>query len=207
MKLNGFYFITDSRLSKKGNIEDAEAAIRGGAKVVQYREKDTSMVEFLREAVELKRICSQKNVLFLVNDNVAATLLTGADGVHLGQDDMPLEAARRILGSRKIVGVTVHNIEEAVKAEWEGADYLGLSPIFSTSTKLDAGPAAGLELIRKVKKTVRLPCVAIGGINEKNADSVIKAGADSLSAISATVAKDDVEKAVRLFANKFDATI
>jgi len=120
---------------------------------------------------------------------------------------MPLEAARRILGSRKIVGVTVHNIEEAVKAEWEGADYLGLSPIFSTSTKLDAGPAAGLELIRKVKKTVRLPCVAIGGINEKNADSVIKAGADSLSAISATVAKDDVEKAVRLFANKFDATI
>jgi thiamine-phosphate pyrophosphorylase len=203
MRLRGFYFITDSRLSRKSNLEDVKAAVKGGAKIVQYREKDKNLVEFLTEAFELKKICAEKKVLFLINDNVAACLLTQSDGVHLGQDDMPLQTARNILGKNKIIGITVHNVEEAIAAEKDGADYLGVSPIFQTNTKLDAGPAAGLQLIKDVKKKVKIPCAAIGGINESNIDLVIEAGANSISAISATVAKEDVEKTVKFFANKF----
>lgn len=201
--IRGFYFITDSILSRKGIVDDMGAAIRGGARVVQYREKNRNLVDFLMEAFTLKRMCDEKEVLFLINDSVSATLLTDSDGVHLGQDDMPLEKAREILGD-KIIGVTAHNLEEALEAEREGADYVGLSPVFQTKTKQDAGPAAGLDLIRKVKQKVSIPCVAIGGINESNVDSVIKAGADSISAISATVPMDDVELAVKAFARKFE---
>jgi len=203
MKLRGFYFITDGRLSKKNNIADAKDAVEGGASVVQYREKEKDYTSFLREAMEIKRICDQKNVLFLINDDVAAALLTDAGGVHLGQDDMPVEKARQILGRKKVIGVTAHNLEEALEAEQKGADYIGLSPIYATSTKKDAGPAAGLELVREAKKKAGIPCVAIGGINKGNAGQVVEAGADALCAISATVAAEDVEKAVKFFANKF----
>jgi thiamine-phosphate pyrophosphorylase len=203
MKLKGFYFITDSRLSKRNNIEDVKSAIKGGAEIVQYREKDKNLVEFLAEALVLKKICSESKVLFIINDSVSACLLADADGVHLGQDDMPLQTARNILGKNKIIGMTAHNVKEAIKAERKGADYLGVSPIFQTNTKLDAGPAAGLQLIKDVKKKVKIPCAAIGGINESNVDSVIEAGADMVSAISATVSKDNVEKAVKFFADKF----
>lgn len=205
MKLKGFYFITDSKLSRKNNLEDVKEAIKGGAKVVQYRDKEKNLIDFIREAFELKKICDKKKVLFLVNDSVGIALLTGANGVHLGQDDMPPKKAREILGKEKVIGVTAHTLEEAVAAEKQGADYLGLSPIFTTTTKLDAGPAAGLELIKKVKEKVRIPCVAIGGINEDNVDSVIKAGADAVSAISATVSKEDVAKAVKFFSKKMAA--
>ncbi|MBM3308902.1 MAG: thiamine phosphate synthase [Candidatus Altiarchaeales archaeon] len=206
MKLRGFYFITDSKLSRKTNVEDVKSAVKGGAKIVQYREKGKNLADFLIEAFELKKICNGKGVLFLINDSVSACLLTDADGVHLGQEDMPLETARNILGKEKVIGVTAHNVEEAVESERNGTDYLGLSPIFHTNTKLDAGPAAGLQLIRDVKKKVKIPCAAIGGINESNVDSVIQTGADMVSAISATVAKDSVEKAVKFFADKFGKT-
>lgn len=202
-RIKGFYFITDGGLSKKTSLEDTEAAIKGGARVVQYREKGRNLVEFLIEAYCIKRVCDGKKVLFLINDSVGAALLTDSGGVHLGQDDMPLVDARRILG-KKVIGVTAHNVKEAAAAEEQGADYVGLSPIFPTKTKPDAGPAAGLDLIRDVKKKVRIPCVAIGGINEGNVGSVIAAGADSVSAISATIPTYDVEKAVRLFARKFE---
>lgn len=202
MKLKGFYFITDSKLSRKNNLEDVKEAIKGGAKVVQYRDKEKDLIDFIREAFGLKKICDKKKVLFLINDSVGVALLTEANGVHLGQDDMPLKKAREILG-KKVIGVTAHTLEEAFDAEKQGADYLGLSPIFTTTTKLDAGPAAGLELIKKVKEKVRIPCVAIGGINEDNVDSVIKAGADCISAISATVSKEDVAKAVKFFQKRW----
>lgn len=200
----GFYFITDSSLSKRDNIHDVKAAIRGGAKVVQYREKNKKLVEFLSEAFELKRMCDENGVLFLVNDSVGAVMLTDADGVHLGQDDMPLEKAREILGRGKVIGVTVHDVGKAIRAEKAGADYLGLSPIFQTKTKPDAGPASGLDLIRKVKQKVSIPCVAIGGINEENVDSVVAAGADAVAAISATVPKENVAEAVGFFTRKFN---
>ena len=203
--ISGFYFITDSTLSKQGNQADVASAIRGGATIVQYREKNKGLVDFIREALELKSICDQHGTIFLINDNVAAALLVDADGVHLGQDDMPLARAREILGKDKIIGVTVHNRAEAREAEQHGADYLGLSPIFPTSTKRDAGPATGLNLIKTIRCSAKLPCVAIGGINENNVDAVIAAGADAVAAVSATVGQGDVESAVRAFAQRWRA--
>lgn len=203
MEISGFYFITDSSLSKKGAVDDAKAAVAGGAKVVQYRDKEKGLIAFLSEACRIRDLCGKKSVLFIVNDEVGAAMLTGADGVHLGQDDMPAETARRILGKDKVIGVTVHSVEEAERAVKDGANYLGVSPIFSTMTKKDAGPPAGLDLLRKVRKSTSIPIVAIGGIKEENASAVIDAGADAISAISATVAQNDVESKVAIFAKKF----
>src|SRR3989338_2334027 len=146
-----FYFITDRKLSKKGNIEDIKAAAKAGAKIVQYREKEKSTKEMILEAKEIKSICDENNTLFLINDRVDICLAVDADGVHLGQDDMPYETARKLLGN-KIIGLTVHNVKEAVEAEKKGADYIGVSPIFETTTKKDAGRAAGVRLIEGVKK-------------------------------------------------------
>lgn len=192
------YFINDSRLTKKNNTADIRAAVKGGVKIVQYREKEKSTKDMVSEAKEMKKVCDKKGALFLVNDRVDVCLAVDADGVHLGNDDMPYEAARRILGA-KIIGLTVHDAGEAADAEKKGADYIGVSPIFETKTKPDAGKPAGLGLIEEVKNRVKIPVVAIGGINKENLASVIKAGADSAVAISAIVTKDDVEKEVKGF--------
>jgi thiamine-phosphate pyrophosphorylase len=146
----------------------------------------------------------------LINDRVDVALAVDADGVHLGQDDMQFKVAKRLLGD-KIIGLTVHNVEEAIDAEKTGADYVGLSPIFTTSTKKDAGKACGISMIEKVKSEVNLPIVAIGGINKDNIKEVIKAGADSAVAISAVVCADDVYKEVKeiikiIKENKNDST-
>ncbi len=203
MELSGFYFITDSSLSKKDAVSDVESAVAGGAGIVQYRDKGKSLIAFLDEACRIRELCHNNGVLFIINDEVGAAMLSGADGVHLGQDDMPAETARRILGKGKVIGVTGHSVEEAAKAVKDGANYLGVSPIFSTMTKKDAGPPAGLDLLRKVRKITSIPIVAIGGIKEENASAVIDAGADAISAISATVAQDDVKSKVAIFAKKF----
>ena len=199
--ISGLYFITDSKLTRKTVIEDVKAAIDADVKVIQYREKEKSTKEMFLEAKEIKKLCA--NVLFIINDGIDICLSADADGVHLGQDDMPFLEARKILGD-KIIGVTVHNVNEAIEAEEIGADYIGVSPIFETSTKKDAGPAAGLKLIKDVKNKVSLPIIAIGGINLENVDSVIKAGADSVAVISAIVTKDDVYTECKKFINKFD---
>lgn len=193
-----FYFVTDSTLTKKNVIDDVRAALKAGVKIVQYREKNRSAKEMFREASRIKRLCGGK-AIFLVNDRVDIALAVDADGVHLGQDDMPYAQARRLLRKNKIIGITVHNVKEAVAAESLGADYLGASPIFETKTKQDAGRQAGLQLIRDVKKRVRIPVVAIGGINLENIVSVMQAGADSAAAISAVLTKDDVTKECRKF--------
>ncbi len=187
----GLYFITDSRLTKKSVLDDVKAAVRAGVKIIQYREKEKSTKDMVEEAKKIKDICEKNKVIFLINDRVDICLAVNADGVHLGTDDMPYSAARKLLKG-KIIGLTAHNIEEASEAEKIGADYVGVSPIFETKTKLDAGPAAGLQLIKDVKKGVKIPLVAIGGINLENLNSVLEAGAKSVVAISAIVSKDDV---------------
>lgn len=192
-----FYFITDSRLSRKGNIADVKAALNAGVWVVQYREKNLPPQKILEEAKELKRICEGKTI-FLINDYVDIALAVDADGVHLGQDDMDVATAQSILGD-KIIGVTVHNVEEAVAAEKKGAAYVGVSPIYTTHTKDDAGEACGPEMITKIRKAINIPIVAIGGITKLNAADAIAAGADTVAAISATVAAEDVEKEIREF--------
>jgi len=203
MNFRGFYFITDSALTKRGIIEDVRAAVSGGAAIVQYREKSKDTGPMVEEAKELRGICKGK-ALFLINDRVDVALAVDADGVHLGQTDMDYQSARRLLGE-KIIGVTVHSLREAKEAEAMGADYVGLSPIFATATKPDAGKAVGLRTLKEVCDSVSIPVVAIGGITLENARGVMEAGATALCAISATVGKD-VESEVRKFSRIITAS-
>jgi thiamine-phosphate pyrophosphorylase len=199
--MRGFYFITDAGLSRAGNVSDVAQAVAAGVRVVQYRDKHSQPEQARAEARKLRKLC--RDVLFLVNDRVDLALEVEADGVHLGQDDLPYAAARRLLGPHKIIGLTVHNVREALEAVQLGADYLGVSPIFPTRTKADAGAAGGLRLLREIRRRVSLPLIAIGGINPANAREVIRAGADGLCAISAVVTGADVRAAIEEFQQLF----
>jgi thiamine-phosphate pyrophosphorylase len=199
--MRGFYFITDAGLSRAGNVSDVAQAVAAGVRVVQYRDKHCQPEQARAEAWQLRKLC--RDVLFLVNDRVDLALEVEADGVHLGQDDLPYAAARRLLGPHKIIGLTVHNVREALEAVQLGADYLGVSPIFPTRTKADAGAAGGLRLLREIRGRVSLPLIAIGGINPANAREVIRAGADGLCAISAVVTGADVRAAIEEFQQLF----
>ncbi|OGX19747.1 MAG: thiamine-phosphate diphosphorylase, partial [Omnitrophica WOR_2 bacterium RBG_13_44_8b] len=172
--MRGYYFITDACLSRAGNASDVKNALQAKVGIVQYREKHKSTQEMYEEALKLKRIC--KNVKFLINDRMDIALSVNADGVHLGREDLPYAVARKLLGKNKIIGLTVHTIEQAMEAQKLGADYIGVSPIFTTNTKSDAGKAVGVKLIQKIKQRVCLPVIAIGGINLSNARDVISAG-------------------------------
>ncbi|MFC1693900.1 thiamine phosphate synthase [Candidatus Latescibacterota bacterium] len=183
--------ITDSELSKRGILSDVEQALKAGCMIFQYREKNKNASDMVREAAQIKELCAG-HAIFLVNDRMDVALAVDADGVHIGQEDMPFEAVRRLLGDEKIIGLTAHNVEESVEAEVIGADYIGLSPIFETSTKKEAGTGCGSGMITAVRERVKLPIVAIGGINRNNVRDVIRAGADAVSAISAVVCSDDV---------------
>jgi len=193
-----FYLVTDSGLSRNGTLSDVERAINAGCRIIQYREKNKSTRQMIEEASQIKVICKEK-VVFIVNDRVDVALAVDADGVHIGQDDIPFEIARNLLGEEKIIGFTTHDVEESVHAEKIGADYIGLSPIFATTTKKDAGNSCGTSMIGKVRQQVKLPIVAIGGINKSNVIDVIKAGADAVVAISEVVCSENVYKEVGEF--------
>jgi thiamine-phosphate pyrophosphorylase len=199
--VKGFYFITDSRISRRGNISDVKNAIAAGVKVVQYREKFLDERSMYAEAFSLRTIC--KNIVFIINNRVDLALAVNADGVHLGQDDLPYTAARKLLGRKKIIGLTVHSIKEARQAQEAGADYIGVSPIFATGTKADAGKPLGTKLLNEIRQTVKIPIVAIGGITLSNAKEVISSGADCLCAISAVVTKANVKKEIIKFQETF----
>lgn len=199
--LRGYYFITDASLSRAGNVSDVTSAVAAGVDAVQYRCKDGSSAALYAEAAALRALC--RGPLFVINDRVDIALAVAADGVHLGQDDLPLPVARKLLGPDKLIGLTVHSVEEARAAEVTGADYLGVSPIFATQTKPDAGPPAGIELIRRIKAAVKLPLVAIGGIHLGNAPEVVRAGADCLCALSAVLTQADVAGEIRKFQRLF----
>lgn len=199
--IRGYYFITDSGLSRKGIFSDCRHAMAAGVGVVQYRAKDISSRQMLDEALRLRTICAK--ALFLVNDRVDIALACGADGVHLGQEDMSCVCARRLLGRKAVIGVTVHSVKEALAAQREGADYLGVSPVFATTTKQDAGRPAGLALVRAVRCRTRLPLAAIGGITLENAGQVIESGADAVCAISQVVSHADVKARIRAFQSLF----
>jgi thiamine-phosphate pyrophosphorylase len=202
--VKGYYFITDSKLSRAGNRSDVLSAVSCGVKIVQYRSKNAETREMYQEALELGRICRDAGSLFLINDRLDIALAVEADGVHVGQSDMPCLRARRLLGEGKIIGVTVHNLAEAILAEEEGADYLGVSPIFQTATKPDAGKPAGIRLIEEIREQVSIPLVAIGGINHSNASDVFRAGADGICAISCVVAEANVRGQIRRFQDLFE---
>lgn len=200
-EIKGFYFITDAHLSKNGNISDVKTAQEAGVKLIQYRNKNGTTWQMYKEALELKNLID--DALFLINDRIDIAQAIDADGVHLGQEDMPYEVARKILGKDKIIGISVGDLKEAEQVERMGADYIGLGPIFSTLTKSDAGNPMGVEMIQMVKEKVSIPVVAIGGITVENAPCVIKAGADALCAISDVVSAADVRKKIQQFQSFF----
>ncbi|GIV94241.1 thiamine phosphate synthase [Chloroflexus aurantiacus] len=191
------YVVTDAGLSRgRSHRAVIEAAIVGGATVVQYREKHASTRQMIVEAQELRDLTRRAGVPLIVNDRVDVALAVDADGVHVGQDDMPVALARRLIGN-KLLGVSAHSLSEALQAVRDGADYLGVGPIFATTTKPDAASPIGLDGLRAIRQHVSIPIVAIGGINQANAADVMRAGADGIAVVSAVVAADDVTAAAR----------
>ena len=192
------YVVTDANLSNGlSHSQIAELSCKGGADVIQLRDKEIDDAEFLRYAREIKRICDRYGAMFIVNDRFDLALQCEADGAHLGQSDYPIAEARKRAPEGFILGCSVGSPEEAIKAEKDGADYVALSPVFDTKSKSDADPGHGLETLREIKKAVSIPVLAIGGINKENAASVVEAGAEGLAVISAVVSQPDVERAAR----------
>lgn len=182
------YLVTDRTLSLgRSTVEVVRAAIRGGVSCVQLREKGCSTREFMDEARLLKALLAGTGVPLFINDRLDVALAVGADGVHLGQNDLAIADARRLVGNRMIIGISAESVADAVRAEAEGADYIGASPVFTTPTKTDTAPPLGLDGLRAIRRAVRLPLVAIGGIDADNAAQVLRAGADGLAVVSAIV--------------------
>ena len=190
------YAITDRKmLGKTSEVEAARLCYAGGADVGQLRMKDTDGGEMLRVAKEIQALANQYNRFFIVNDRIDVAILASADGIHLGQSDIPISEARRLVGDEMIIGASVHNVEQAVKAVEDGADYLGVGSIFTTSTKPDAEQGLGIDVIMDIKEAVDVPVVAIGGINKGNILDVMRAGADGAAVVSAIMAKEDIKSA------------
>lgn len=198
------YVITDSRLSMgRSPIEVVHQAIAGGAGLIQLREKNGTDRELVVIGQAVREITKAAGAFLLVNDRVDIAQVIGADGVHLGQDDIPVALARKIVGPKKIIGVSVETGAEARAAEEAGADYVATGPIFPTTTKPDAGAPYGTGLIGRIKSATSLPVVAIGGINAGNLAYVVRAGADGAAMIGAVVGQPDIAGAVRELRQKF----
>ncbi|MCK4806102.1 MAG: thiamine phosphate synthase [Candidatus Aegiribacteria sp.] len=192
------YLVTDPLLcGSRGVVETCRLALGAGVGALQLRDKNASTRELIQMAVILQNLCRRHRALFIVNDRVDVALATGADGVHLGQDDMPVLLARKILGPDPVIGASARSPREAESAWKEGADYIAANLIFPTDTKTDLGEPLGTEAVTELKKVSPLPLVAIGGINASNADIVRKAGADGIAVVSAIMAAEDVPDVVR----------
>jgi thiamine-phosphate pyrophosphorylase len=192
------YLVTDAGLSRgRSHLQIVEAAVRGGVTIVQYREKDSPTRRMIEEAAALLALCRAAGVPFIVNDRVDVALAVDADGVHVGQDDMPASLARRLIGRKKILGVSAGSVAEARKAVDDGADYIGASPVFSTPTKPDAPTPLEVGGLRAMSGAVAVPVIAIGGINRGNAGDMMRAGAVGIAVVSAIVGAEDVEAAAR----------
>lgn len=199
------YIITDQRISHgKSHLEVAEAALTGGATVIQFRDKEIKDSEAIIVCREIYKLTKKKGVSFIVNDRVEIAKAVNADGIHLGQEDMSFSSARKILGKEKIIGISVETVEQALKAVEGGADYLGIGPIYPTATKPDAGKALGIARLKEIRESVNIPIVAIGGINENNLEEVLRAGADGVAVISAVVSAPDITEACRKLKNKIE---
>ncbi len=205
MKLiKGLYAIIDTRSLKGRNpLEFTGQVIRGGAKIIQLRDKTTSKKDLLPIAQALSDLCKANGVLFIINDNLDIALAVGADGLHIGQEDLAVNAARKLAPMDMIIGCSVFNAEQAQQAVADGADYVAVGAIFPTPSK-DA-VVLGLEPLRQVKQAVSVPVVAIGGINLDNLTEVKKAGADSIAIVGAILGTDSSEKAAREIIKKFEA--
>lgn len=202
MYLDGLCFITDCTYCDLPFYEMINNVLRAGVRWLQYREKSLPRRQIYENALTLRQLTRTFGATLIINDHADIALAVGADGVHLGQDDLPLKEARKIMGNR-IVGISTHDLAQAKEAESGGADYIGFGPVFHTATK-DAGSPKGAEAVREINKYVSIPLVAIGGINHKNVASVMRAGADAV-AVATAISKGDLtanaEKFVRFLNN------
>jgi thiamine-phosphate pyrophosphorylase len=196
---SGLYLITDQYIVKGlSHIQIAEKALLGGLKFIQYREKQLSKRESYKIALQLREITRKYNAVLIINDDIDIALAVDADGVHLGQEDLPVQTARKMLGENKIIGLSTHSLKQAEEAQGSGADYIAIGPIFRSTTK-DVREPLGADIIKEIRKISRLPVIAIGGINENNIEDIMKTGADGAAVISAIIAKEDITGAVREF--------
>ncbi|MCD6187818.1 MAG: thiamine phosphate synthase, partial [Desulfuromusa sp.] len=200
--LSGLYLITDNNQDGKLLIK-VKAALTGGAKTVQYRAKDILPDERRAMAESLKSLCSEYEAQLIINDLPELARDIDADGVHLGQEDMSIIQARQILGHQKLIGVSTHSVDEALKAEAHGADYIAIGSIFPTDSKEDTN-MVGLKTLSKVRKAVRIPVVAIGGITPDGAFEALEAGADAIAVISGVMADADPARAAKEYALLFN---
>lgn len=201
----GIYGITAEEYSlDRKNTDVVREMVRGGVKIVQYREKgDKSSRKKYEECLEIRRITNGEGIVFIVNDFIDIALAVDADGIHIGQEDLPLEAVRKIAGE-KIIGISTHSREQALAAVEAGADYIGVGPIYSTFTKIHEGGPVGLEYLDFAVKNIPVPLVAIGGIKENNLEEVLKAGAKTAALVTEITGAPDIRKKVESLVRLFE---
>lgn len=191
------YAVTNNKLkSKQTLIEQVESALKGGVTCVQLREKDLDDASFLAEAIEMKKLCEKYGVPLIINDNVDIAIKSGANGIHVGQSDMEVSEVRKLVGDNMIIGVSAHTVEEAKEAETGGADYLGVGAIYPTTTKQDA-TYVSLNELKRICNSVKIPVVAIGGIDKNTISKLYGTGVDGVAMVSAIFAADDIEQECR----------
>lgn len=189
------YLVTDREVMSTGKLENAvEQAILGGCTVIQLREKNCSSLEFFEMAIKIKDITDRYQIPLIINDRIDIALAVDAAGVHIGQSDIPARIARKLIGDNKILGVSVSNFEEAIKAYKDDADYLGVGAMFTTDTKTDA-KLTSMDELAQIRKSIPLPIVVIGGINKETAVKFIDIGIDGLAVVSAIISQPDIQKA------------
>jgi len=197
------YLVTDPRFNKGYPVlEQVKLALQGGVKIIQIREKELPLPDYIRLTSEALRLTRAHDAFLIINDSVEVITATGADGLHLGQEDMPVKGARKIVGQDVVIGVSVKTIEEAIQAEEGGADYLAVNGVFPTGTKENLGYLPGLEGVTKIRQSTHLPVIGIGGINLQNCRSVIEAGAHGIAVVTAITMSDDIPLTCRSFLEK-----
>jgi len=201
------YLVVGSQDAPDGLLETVEAALLGGVTAIQLREKSGTDLEILRSAERLRELCADHGAAFFMNDRIDLALDAGADGVHLGIDDLPIPAARRMAGPNFWIGFSPDTDTGARSARLEGASYLGVGPVFGTASKADAGPAIGLPLLKRRVVVADLPVIGIGGIDVSNAASVIRAGASGVAVMSAILHSADPRLAAEALRKEIDAAL
>lgn len=190
--------ITDAIIQNKySHVDIVKMAIKGGAEIIQFRDKFMSTGGLLETAIEIRKLCNKHDVVFIVNDRVDIAMFSGADGVHLGKEDIPIKDARKLLGRNKLIGGTAHNINEALTAQKEGADYIGYGHIFETQTKLKKDKPKGLKNLSEVCTKIKIPVYAIGGIGLNNAEDVMNNGAYGIAVVGSVLKSLDPVNSIK----------
>lgn len=201
------YLVTDRSLALGRSLKSVvENAVRGGVTMVQLREKEASTREFYELAIQVKACLKPYNVPLIINDRLDIALACNAEGLHIGQSDMPYEVARKIMGQDKIIGLSVESVKDAEAANKLDVDYIGISPVFDTATKTDTQTALGLDGVRDITRICRHPSVGIGGINDTNAQDILLAGANGISVVSAIMSAEDPMESARKLRNIVNRT-